>query len=69
DRIDPRVGLSHVVELGQAVDAHHPLAIVHAAHASDYARAAMCVREAISVGDSAAPSGPLWQPLHAWTTA
>lgn len=65
DRIDPRVGLSHVVSLGQAIDTHHPLAIVHAADASDYARAAMCVREAISIGDGATPVPPLWQPLHA----
>jgi thymidine phosphorylase len=69
DRIDPRVGLSHVVALGQAIDTHHPLAIVHAADAGDYARAAMCVREAISVGDSVASPGPLWQPLHAETVA
>lgn len=51
--IDYRVGLDRVAELGSKVDAHTPLAIIHAADAAAHARAAAQLRAAFSIGNSA----------------
>jgi len=56
DRIDPAVGLSHVIRLGAAVQAGAPLARVHATSAESAAGAVAQVQAAIVVG--AAPKLP-----------
>lgn len=56
--IDPRVGIDAVVEIGAEVDADRPLAIIHAADADGYARAAEQVRAAITL-DTRAIEPPL----------
>ena len=58
-RIDPSVGLSRVVRLGEAVDEYTPLALVHAANPAAADRAAEAVRAAITVGDGAPTPRPL----------
>lgn len=58
-RIDPSVGLSRVVRLGEAVDEYTPLALVHAANPAAADRAAAAVRAAITVGDGAPTPQPL----------
>jgi thymidine phosphorylase len=59
DRIDPRVGFSHVLPLGTAVRAGEPLARVHAADAAAAQRAALALAVAFSLrppGEVAAPA-------------
>lgn len=51
DTIDPRVGLTDVLELGVAVSADTPLAMVHAADEAAWQRAAAAVRAAYLIGD------------------
>ncbi|MDO6584368.1 thymidine phosphorylase [Salipiger sp. 1_MG-2023] len=59
DMIDPAVGLSDVVRLGQRVEIGEPLARVHAAREAE-ADAALCaVQGAITLGDIAPKVGPL----------
>ncbi|WP_353474446.1 thymidine phosphorylase [Salipiger sp. H15] len=58
DPVDPAVGLSHVLRLGQAVEAGQPLARVHAAGAGAAEAAAQAVRAAIRIGE-APELGPL----------
>jgi len=65
DQIDVRVGLSAVGALGDVVDQHSPLALIHAADAAQFAQAAMCVREAIEIADHSEPLPPLIQALPA----
>ena len=48
DGIDYRVGLTEVAELGQAVDAHRPLAIIHAADEDSWQLAAEHITAVIS---------------------
>jgi thymidine phosphorylase len=59
DRIDPRVGFSHVLPLGTAVRAGEPLARVHASDAAAAQRAALALADAFSLrppGQVAAPA-------------
>ncbi|KPU84854.1 thymidine phosphorylase [Marinosulfonomonas sp. PRT-SC04] len=58
-RVDPSVGLSRVVRLGEAVDEYTPLALVHAANPAAADRAAEAVRAAITVGDGVSTLQPL----------
>ena len=58
-RIDPSVGLSRVVRLGEVVDEYTPLALVHAANPAAADRAAEAVRAAITVGDGVPTPQPL----------
>lgn len=58
DRIDPRVGLSHVVPLGTAVAAGEALARVHAASEEAAAAAVTAVRAAFTVDGGTSPSAP-----------
>lgn len=58
-RIDPSVGLSRVVRLGDVVDEYTPLALVHAANPAAADQAAAAVRAAITVGDGAPTPQPL----------
>mgnify|MGYP000343643716 CR=1 FL=1 len=53
DQIDPRVGLTEVLELGDAVSADTPLAMVHAADEAAWQRAAAAVRAAYDLSDQA----------------
>lgn len=58
DLVDPAVGLSDVVSLGEQVAQGQPLARVHAARESQADAAVQAVRAAIRIGD-AAPEPPL----------
>jgi thymidine phosphorylase len=51
-KIDPRVGLSHVLPLGTAVAAGQALARVHASSADAAAAAVLVVQRAVAVGDA-----------------
>ena len=53
DEIDPSVGLSRVVSLGDAVDPRTPLAMVHAASVSAAEEAVILVRQAFAIEDNA----------------
>ncbi|MBL8289874.1 MAG: thymidine phosphorylase [Rubrivivax sp.] len=53
ERIDPRVGLTHLAAPGQQIAAGEPLARVHAADAASAAAAAAAVVAAYAVDDSA----------------
>jgi thymidine phosphorylase len=56
DAVDPRVGLSHVAPVGQAVTPGQPLARVHAADEASAEAAVQAVLDACRVG--AAPGAP-----------
>ncbi len=53
DRIDPSVGLSDVVGLGQKVERGQPLAVIHAADEDSAKAAAHAVLAAITIGEAA----------------
>jgi len=57
--IDPSVGLSRVVRLGEVVDEYTPLAIIHAANPAAAEQAAQAVRAAITVGEGEVTPQPL----------
>ena len=59
DRIDPRVGLSHVATIGQAVQPGDPLAVVHAASQAMANAAAKRVADLIAVGDKRVAASPV----------
>lgn len=59
DRIDPSVGLTEVCGLGEAVDAEHPIALVHASDESKAEAAAAAIREAVTVGDGPTTPAPV----------
>jgi thymidine phosphorylase len=53
DRVDPRVGLSEVRGIGEAVGPEAPFAIVHAATDSDASAAAELLRAAVEMAETA----------------
>ncbi len=59
DPINPAVGLTEMVGLGDSVSRGDPLCVVHAADEDAAVAAAMAVQAAISIGDDVAPTGPL----------
>lgn len=59
DRVDPAVGLSELRGAGQPVTADSPLAVIHAASADDWQRAAAALRGAVRLGPEPPPSVPL----------
>lgn len=62
DLIDPCVGLSEIVGLGESVGADRPLAVVHARTADDANAAATALHSALSVGEhdtASATRGPV----------
>ncbi|SHF30530.1 thymidine phosphorylase [Ruegeria intermedia] len=61
DVIDPAVGLSGLVRLGDKVSAGTPLAVVHAAREDAAQRAAQTVRAAITIGPAPVPVPELVQ--------
>jgi thymidine phosphorylase len=64
DAIDPRVGFSAVLPLGQAVQAGQALALVHAADASSAQQAVRALQAAIAVADAAPGVTPLVQTVN-----
>lgn len=52
DRVDPAVGLDHVVRLGERVDKGQPLARIHAAREEQAEAAARAVRDAVTLGEA-----------------
>jgi thymidine phosphorylase len=52
DRIDPRVGLSEVVELGMKVNRGDPIATIHAADEDSAEAAAHAILRAVDIGES-----------------
>ena len=65
DRVDPRVGLSHVQAIGAAVQRGDPLARVHAANRSDAEATRARLQGAISIG----PEAPRTAPVVLWSSA
>ncbi|MBY6081810.1 thymidine phosphorylase [Ruegeria arenilitoris] len=61
DVIDPAVGLSGLVRLGDKVSAGTPMAVVHAAREDAAQRAAQAVRAAITIGPTPVPVPELVQ--------
>lgn len=57
DQIDPSVGLSGLVRLGDPVMAGAPLGFVHAAREDAAAAAAAAVQAAVTIADTAPPGG------------
>lgn len=53
DRIDPRVGVADVVELGTSVSKGDPMAMVHAANETQAEAAAAAVLKAVTIGSKA----------------
>jgi thymidine phosphorylase len=51
DRINPAVGLTEVVALGQTVAKNQPLAVIHAATEEAAEQAAQAVLMAVTIGD------------------
>ena len=62
DTIDPSVGFSSISSLGQPVDQHTPLALIHAADEAAWERAADQLRVAIKVEPEAVAVSPV---IHA----
>ena len=58
DKINPSVGFTDMIALGDAVAAGDPLCMVHAATDGDAAEAVAAVQAAVRIGDAAKP-GPL----------
>jgi len=52
DTVDPRVGFSDFVQIGQAVQAGQPLAVVHAADDASAERARQSLLKLIHIGDT-----------------
>ena len=59
ERIDARVGLSHLLPLGRTVQAGEPLARVHAASADSARQAVAAVAAAFTLSDQAKAAGPV----------
>jgi thymidine phosphorylase len=59
DRIDPAVGVSDLVKIGEHVAAGQPLAVMHANDEAALAEARTMLGEAIAVGDEAPAVPPL----------
>lgn len=59
DLVDPAVGLSDMVRLGDTVSAGQPLARVHAARESQAEQALRAVQAAVTIGDVAPETQPL----------
>jgi thymidine phosphorylase len=59
DKVDPAVGLTRFVELGQRLRAGDPLAFAHARDAATAQEAIATVQHAITIRDEALPTPPL----------
>ncbi|OOE43356.1 thymidine phosphorylase [Salinivibrio kushneri] len=58
DKIDYAVGLNEMIRLGQQVDEHTPLAMLHAQTEEQWQQAANAVRAAVKVADEAPSATP-----------
>jgi thymidine phosphorylase len=61
DRIDHRVGLSRVCNVGDMVAKDHPLAVIHAANEADWLAAADALVSAITVGRKTDPLPAIYE--------
>ena len=52
DTIDPRVGISDLVVIGERVESGQPLCTIHAASADDWAAAEQRMKAALSVQET-----------------
>jgi len=68
DRIDSRVGFSDIAGIGERVDAHRPLARVHARTDEDAERAAESLRRAFALSEAADCPEPVRHRVHADTS-
>ncbi|MBK1684100.1 thymidine phosphorylase [Rhodoferax fermentans] len=59
DTVDPRVGFSDFAQIGQAVQAGEPLAVVHAADVASAERARASLLSLIHIGDTAPELAPV----------
>ena len=59
DRIDPAVGVSDLVKIGERLDAGAPLCVIHASDEQALAEAGAMLGQAIFIGDSYTPPTPL----------
>jgi len=59
DTVDPRVGFSDFAQIGQAVQAGEPLALVHAADVASAERARASLLSLIHIGDTAPALAPV----------
>jgi len=59
DTVDPRVGFSEFVQIGQPVQAGEPLALVHAADVASAERARAALLTLIQIGDTAPVLAPV----------
>jgi thymidine phosphorylase len=59
DNVDPRVGFSDFVQIGQQVQAGEPLAVVHAADAASAERASQSLLTLIHIGDTPPALAPV----------
>ncbi|KPD03429.1 thymidine phosphorylase [Moellerella wisconsensis] len=59
DAIDYSVGLSDIAALGTKIDSKTPLAMIHANDEKSWEAAAQEVRDAITLGQQAAPANPM----------
>jgi len=59
DAVDPRVGLTGMVAIGQRVEAGEPLAVVHAADEAGASAACTRLAALIAIGDGSVPPSPV----------
>lgn len=59
DKVDPAVGISHLVKIGERVEAGAPLCVIHANDAQALAAAQTMLAGEITVGETAPPATPL----------
>ena len=59
DMVDARVGFSQFAQVGQAVQACEPLAVVHAADSASAERAKQALLASIDIGDAPVASSPV----------
>jgi thymidine phosphorylase len=59
DAIDPAVGFSKVVDVGDKIETGAPLALVHARSEAQAEAAEAALQHAIEIGDAAPPLRPM----------
>jgi pyrimidine-nucleoside phosphorylase len=59
DAVDPAVGVTGLVKVGETVEAGQPLAIIHANDDDSWASAEVFLRDGILIGDNAVIASPL----------
>nr|MDP9464748.1 thymidine phosphorylase [Actinomycetota bacterium] len=59
DKVDPAVGFTEVIGIGEYVDDERPLAVVHAGGESEAMAAGNALRAACTIGDAPPPPNPV----------